>query len=132
MNKLRLDLVKAGHEVWWDQDIEPGRNWPLEVNTAIRRAYAVIICFSEKSELRSRSGIFSELAQAIEIFKTLSPENSVYLIPIRLSECVIPQLLLNENRSFSAIEHLDLFHRNRRQAFNRLLKALEVARGRRF
>jgi hypothetical protein len=130
VRKLQEDLVKAGHEVWWDQKLLPGDNWEVAIHGAIEKAYAFVICFSGTTAQRTQSGIFPELAEAIGVLNTLPPENSVYLIPVRLSDCSLPRIPLGGGRWFDAINRLDLFSRKRPRELQRLVEALDTARKR--
>src|SRR5689334_9700214 len=89
--RLRGDLSAAGESVWWDQDIQPGQDWKLEIRQAMKDAYAVVLCFSKESQARNRSGIYPEALDAISAYREYAP-GSIFLIPVRLSECEIPPL----------------------------------------
>src|SRR5437764_11077756 len=84
--RLRDDLIKAGETVWWDQDIQPGQDWKLEVREAMKAACAVVLCLSAESQAREASGIYTEALDAITIYRDCAP-GSIFLIPVRLSEC---------------------------------------------
>ncbi len=50
VRQLYDELTAAGHAVWRDQErLLPGMDWKHEIRRAIRRAYAVVICFSARS-----------------------------------------------------------------------------------
>lgn len=103
-------------------------DWRHEIRRAIRRAYAVVICFSQEVAARHRSGIYPEALLAIEEYRQLPP-GSIYLIPVRLSECEIPPIELTPTRTVQDLHHEDLFPPTHRgAALARLLQALATAK----
>lgn len=86
----------------------PGMDWKHEIRRAIRRAYAVVICFSQEVAARHRSGIYPEALLAIEEYRLLTP-GSIYLIPVRLSDCEIPPIELTPTRTLQDRHCEDLF-----------------------
>ena len=52
--------------------------------------------------------MFPELRDAIKIHRELKP-GSVFIIPVRLSECLIPDFQLDDIDSLSALQYVDLF-----------------------
>jgi hypothetical protein len=106
--KLREDLVKAGERVWWDQDIQPGQDWKFEVRKAMKAAYAVVLCLSRESQAREASGIYHEALDAINIYRDCAP-GSIFLIPVRLSECDVPSIEIDGTRTLDRLQHQDLF-----------------------
>jgi hypothetical protein len=129
VRQLYDEVTAAGHEVWRDQErLLPGMDWRHEIRLAIRRAYAVVICFSREVAARHRSGIYPEALLAIEEYRTLPP-GSIYLIPVRLSECEIPSIELTPTRTLQDLHREDLFPPERRpQGLGRLLEALAAAK----
>ncbi len=95
---LRERLVRAGELVWWDQDILPGADWKLAIRRAMRQSYAVICCLSEELVGRSKSGVYPELADAIAALRE-RPQGDIFLIPVRLSDCSVPQIEIDDTRS---------------------------------
>jgi WD40 repeat protein len=127
--KLRDELIDAGHMVWWDQDIPKGRDWRHEIRDAMQQAYAVIVCFSREVEQRDQSGIYPEIAMAIEVYRMLPP-NSIYLIPVRLSDCELPSVRINDASYLDSLQCVDLYSSRRLHEFRRLVDSLEMARSR--
>ena len=129
VRQLYKELTAAGHAVWHDQErLLPGMDWKHEIRQAIRRAYAVVICFSEEVADRHRSGIYPEALLAVEEYRLLPP-GCIYLIPVRLSECEIPPIELAPTRTLQDLQHGDLFPADHRPAaLARLLQSLAAAK----
>lgn len=127
VQRLRDDLVAAGECVWWDQDINPGKNWKLAIRQALKESYAVVFCFSRETETRLRSGMYPELRDAIEIYREYSPE-SVFLIPVRLSSCEVPDVSIDSTTTFRDHQVQDLFPSSQWAAgVQRIVKAVRGA-----
>ena len=125
--KLRDDLLAAGEVVWWDQDILPGQNWRWVLRRAVEDAYAVVACFSKETDKRQASGMFPELRNAIDIYRTLAPGNT-FLIPVRLSSSQLPHLEIDAVTMLSSLQYIDLFPQSRRaEGIDRLVAALRAA-----
>jgi hypothetical protein len=108
VRRLHDDLITAGENVWWDQDILGGQNWKLEVRRAMQSSYAVVVCLSQELQARSKSGVYPEISDAIDAYRQYAP-GSVFLIPIRLSECDIPPIMIDATRSLDSLQYVDLF-----------------------
>lgn len=108
VQRLVTDLTARGEKVWWDSEILPGQDWKREINKAIKSSYAVIACFSEETDKRGQSGMFPELREAIKIYRELKP-GSIFIIPVRLSECSVPDFQIDDVNNLSALQYVDLF-----------------------
>jgi len=125
---LRDRLVAAGEAVWWDQDILPGSDWKIEIRRAMSRSYAVICCLSAELASRSRSGVYPELSEAMRAMRE-RPPGQIFLVPVRLAECVIPQVEIDDGRMLDRLQTLDLFPASDLDArFARLIAALREAK----
>ena len=123
---LRGELQAAGENVWWDQDIKGGQNWELEIRREMNQSYAVLLCLSKESEARSKSGIYPEARDAIEAYREFSP-GEVFLIPVRLSECKIPDLKIDATTWLDRLQYVDLFPEEKRaEGLQRLLDAIRA------
>jgi hypothetical protein len=124
--QLRQDLIAAGEAVWWDQDIKPGQDWKLAIRTAIRNAYAVVLCLSAESEARTTAGIYPEAADAITAYREYAP-GSIFLIPVRLSDCEIPPIEIDGTRTLDRLQFVDLFPAGAYPAgIKKLLEAIQA------
>jgi TIR domain len=122
--RLRDDLLKMGENVWWDQDIKGGEDWQSVIRSVLKRSYAVVLCLSKESERKFRSGIYPELRDAIEIYRQLKP-GSIFLIPVRLSECELPYIEIDSNLTLDRLQYIDLFPDSQRAAgLDKLLEAI--------
>jgi len=127
IRQLRDELLNAGEQVWWDQDIRGGQDWQQEIRRAMRISYAVIVCFSKETEAASESGIYPELLDAIGIYRNHAA-GQVFLIPVRLSECEIPDVEIDATRTIDRLQHIDLFPpENRGQSLNLLIESLRAS-----
>jgi TIR domain len=106
--RLRSDLVAAGEEVWWDQDIIAGQDWRLDVTKAMRSAYAVLVCLSGQTAARITSGQYPELRDAIDAYRQYPP-GSIFLIPVRLSDCEIPTISIDGTQMLDGLQYVDLW-----------------------
>ena len=108
VSNLRDAIIAAGIKVWWDQDILPGQNWENEIHKALSDSYAFIVCFSKEMEKRYKSGVYEELRQAISISRKRPPD-SIYLIPVRLNECKLPEFTIDDTTKLFNLQYVDLF-----------------------
>lgn len=124
---LREELLSAGESVWWDQDIIPGENWEMKITQALESAYAVILCFSSSSDARKTAGVFPEIYHAIDIYRQCPPD-TIFILPIRLSECSIPEIKIDSIRKLSSLQYIDLFPAIQREYnLERLLESIRSA-----
>jgi hypothetical protein len=125
--RLRDELIASGETVWWDQDILPGQDWRRALRRAVEDAYAVVACFSKETDKRQASGMFPELRNAIDIYRSLAP-GSTFLIPVRLSTSQLPHLEIDAVRMLSNLQYIDLFPKSRRaEGLDKLVAALRAA-----
>jgi formylglycine-generating enzyme required for sulfatase activity len=85
-------LREDGFQPWLDErELLPGQVWPTEIRNALRRADAVVVCLSQTSV--SKEGYLQkELREALKIAEE-KPEGTVFIIPVKLSDCEIPERL---------------------------------------
>jgi hypothetical protein len=126
---LHGKLVAAGVAVWWDRDILAGQDREIEIRKAIKQSYAVVLCLSRETVAPSKTGIYTELSGAIDAYRQYTP-GSVFLIPVRLSECEIPPVEVDATRTLERLTYVDLFPARRQaQGVKQLLEALRAAAG---
>jgi proteasome lid subunit RPN8/RPN11/ubiquitin-protein ligase len=109
--RLRSD----GYDPWLDEEnLLPGQDWNLEIIRAVHDSDVVLVCLSEKAI--SKAGyVQKEIKHALDVADE-QPEGAIFLIPVRLEECNVPQRL---NRW----QWVNFFED---QGYRRLLMALEV------
>ena len=79
-------------EPWLDEkNILPGQRWGTAIREAMRNAHVIIICLSKLST--EKEGHFQrEIKNALDIFQE-KPENTIFIIPLKFDECVMPPSL---------------------------------------
>ncbi|MGK7892290.1 MAG: SUMF1/EgtB/PvdO family nonheme iron enzyme [Xenococcus sp. (in: cyanobacteria)] len=88
-------LKKAGYRPWLDKrDLIPGQNWRSEISRVIRESQLFIACLSKRS-IAKQGFVQKEFRMALNQAAEL-PSKSIYIIPLRLDECEIPDLRQEE------------------------------------
>src|SRR5579859_2005691 len=85
--------LKTGNITPWldEEDLLPGQNWDAEIRKAVRLCDIVIVCLSKNSS--NKAGyIQKEIKFALDVADE-QPEGTIFLIPLRLEECKIPDRL---------------------------------------
>ena len=99
--RLYNDLRRARAIPWRDREaIRPGQNWKLALSKAIKNNRYFIPLLSSKSVTKI-GYVNNELSYALEMSKNF-PEGEIYIIPVRLDHCDIPENLAN-------LHYADLF-----------------------
>jgi len=82
----------GGVDPWLDEEkLLPGDDWDARIREAVRASDVVLVALSRASI--SREGyIQKELRQALDVADE-KPEGTIFLIPIRLEECAVPDRL---------------------------------------
>jgi hypothetical protein len=117
---LYRKLKAAGFTPWLDKkDIQPGQAWVYAIERAIEESDFVLVCLSRHSV--ERTGIMQkEIRSALQLMQGM-PQSDIYLIPVRLERCKIPEPLSN-------FQFVDLFEP---KGWSRLLLALKTGLERR-
>jgi len=77
---------------WLDEeDLVPGQNWDVEIRKAVRLCDIVIVCLSKHS-INKVGYVQREIKFALDVADE-QPEGTIFLIPLRLEECEIPDRL---------------------------------------
>jgi hypothetical protein len=78
---------------WFDEeDILPGQMWEGSVTDAVHNSHAVIIFLSSLA-IRKEGFFHKELKLALDA-ATEKPDGTIFIIPIRLDACDVPERLL--------------------------------------
>lgn len=111
---LYKKLVTHNVRPWLDEeDLLAGQLWREEIPKAIRRSHAVVVCLSANAV--SKAGYFhKEVKFALDVLDE-QPEGTVFVVPVRLAECDIPERL-------GHIHCVNLYDHN---GFEKLLLALQ-------
>lgn len=74
-----------------EEDLLPGQDSRLEIEKAVRAADAVLVFLSSRS-VSQEGNLQRELRLALDVADE-KPEGAVFVIPIRLDDCSLPQRL---------------------------------------
>jgi len=114
VRQIYVKLKQNGFTPWLDEEnLEAGHDWEYEIHRAVHRASAVIVCLS-KNSLTREGFVHREIKLALDVADR-KPEGTVFIIPLRLEDCDVPQRL---NRW----HWVDYFTDN---GFDKLLKSLQ-------
>jgi formylglycine-generating enzyme required for sulfatase activity len=92
---LHERLKQAGYKPWLDKkDLIPVQNWRSVIPKAIADSQLFIACLSQRS-IAKQGFVQREFKMALNQYAD-RPPNSIYLIPLRLDECDIPDLRQEE------------------------------------
>jgi internalin A len=87
--QLYQRLKQAGYKPWLDKkDLLPGQNWRAVIPNAINNSQLFIACLSQQS-ITKQGYVQKEFKLALSQYAKSLPE-AIYLIPLRLDECEIP------------------------------------------
>lgn len=118
-------LRAADVPVWTDKTkLAPGEDWKLTIRKAIQRnALAFIAVFSVNSQARGQSYQHEELSLAVEQLRQ-HPPGRVWLIPVRLDDCDLPNYDLGPGRTLDSLQRVDLFGEEAQEEKVRLIAAV--------
>lgn len=110
VDRLQQLLEAADIRVWRDTgSLRPGEDWRIKIRQAIADESLVFIaCFSDRSESREKAYQREELLLAIEQVRQRQV-GETWLIPVRFSDCTLPQYDLGANRTLASFTWVDLF-----------------------
>ena len=112
-------LLKDGFRPWlYEKDILPGQDWDYETTRAIRKSDIVLICLSPES-ITKRGYVQKEIKRALDIAEE-QPIGSIFLIPLRLEPCDIPEQL-------STLQWVNYYEED---GYEKLKRALDTVRSR--
>lgn len=105
-------LIKDGIDAWLDKEnLDGGANWEYVIRKAVRESDIVVVCLSKQF---SEGGFRQKEVQIALDEAALKPKEEVFIIPVRLEECNVPEQL--------GVWHwLDLF---RRGGYKKLIRSL--------
>ncbi|MEO0986866.1 MAG: SUMF1/EgtB/PvdO family nonheme iron enzyme [Cyanobacteria bacterium J06639_14] len=119
--KLYKRLKQQGYEPWLDKmDLLAGQKWREEIPKAIRNSDIFIACLSKQS-VAKQGYIQREFRMALNKCADMPP-GKIYLIPLRLDDCRIPELRQEEyGINLRDYHWLDYFEED---GFERLVKSI--------
>ncbi|WP_435549973.1 toll/interleukin-1 receptor domain-containing protein [Desulfobacterium sp. N47] len=114
VRKLHDDILTLGFNPWLDElRLLPGQDWKVEIKKAIRKTDVVIVCLSNKSVTKS-GFVQAEIKYALDVADE-QPEGTIFIIPLRLEECKVPDRL-------SQWQWVDYYKENGRDQLQRALR----------
>lgn len=112
---LYVRLLSAADYIapWLDEEnLLPGQRWEEEIPKAVRNSDIVLVCLS-KDSIQKTGYVQKEIKVALDVADT-QPEGTIYIIPVKLEECQIPNRL-------SHLQYVNLYEG---KGFDRLMRAL--------
>ncbi len=119
VRELSQRLASEGWiDPWLDEKkLLPGQDWRLKIEEAVEISDIVIICLSSNSV--SKEGfVQKELRYAREIALE-KPEETIFLIPLRLDECDVP-------RGLRFYQWADYFGEKKEETYSALIESLKL------
>jgi hypothetical protein len=118
VRELYRRLTADGFRPWLDEeDLLPGHDWQREITLAVKNSDVVIVCLSQASVTKA-GYVQREIKVALDVADE-QPEGTIFLIPLRLEECEVPQRLCRW-------QWVNLFEPS---GYEKLVRALEVRGG---
>ena len=97
VHKLYQRLVRDRLNVWLDAErLQPGQDWQNEIRDALLKCNVVIVCLTRNFD-KQHGYRHEELKLALEKANFL-PSDEVFIIPARLEQCDMPELLKHLHR----------------------------------
>jgi len=97
VHKLYTRLNSDGIHVWLDaEQLQPGQDWQHEIRNAILKSDVIVVCLSRGFD-KQQGYRHEELKLAFEKANFL-PDDEVFIIPVRLEECDMPEPLRRLHR----------------------------------
>jgi hypothetical protein len=123
VERLYFDLRDRGLDPWYDKEkLIVGDHWEDEIIEAIRQSDFFAIFLSQVSA-RKTGFINREIRIAIREYQRM-PYGTAYLLPVRLEECEVPGIRLDEQKSLRDLQWLDLFESDD-GAIDRLVQGID-------
>jgi hypothetical protein len=114
VSRLYDQLTASGFIPWMDvRDIQPGEDWRLAIQTAIRDCDFFVLCLSPNSVGR-RGFLQREIKLALDRLLELL-DDDIYFVPLRLQPCARPAQI-------GRYQTVDLFEP---RGYDRLISALK-------
>lgn len=117
VRQLYAQLKDAGFTPWFEEeDLLPGQQPKQAIPRAVRNADVVIVCLSQTA-ISQAGQVHKQIGLALDVADE-QPEGAIFLIPLRLEACEIPDRLRH-------LKPVDLFEAG---GYERLLRALRAVR----
>jgi len=121
VRELRQRLEDEGWIDPWlaEKKLHPGEDWRNSIEEAVETSDLVVICLS-KNSVDKEGFVQKELRYAREIALE-KPEGTIFLIPLRVSDCDVP-------RGLRFFQWADYFGEQKKQAYAELLDSFSIRR----
>src|SRR6185503_12706413 len=117
VRELYKRLLADGHDPWLDEEsLLPGQYWKEEISKAVFDSDIVIVCLSNNS-INKDGYVQKEIRLALDKADE-KPEGTIFIIPVKLEECRIPDRL-------EKLHCVNLFSE---QDYERLMRSVEALR----
>jgi hypothetical protein len=118
VDELYFMLKDEGFDPWYDKEnLVVGDRWREEILQAIEQSDLFAIFLSKKA-IRKTGFIQKEIRTAAREFQR-RPQDIAYLLPVRLEDCDVPLVRLDENTVLADLQWVDIFEGDR-DALHRL------------
>ena len=92
VRNLYQRLSSNGFDPWLDEEkLLPGQEWELEIAKAVQTSDIIIVCLSHKA-ITKAGYVHKEIKYALDEAEK-QPEGTIFLIPLKLEECNVPERL---------------------------------------
>jgi len=91
VRELYQNLQNDGFDPWLDEENLPGQDWEQEIARAVKGSDVVCACLSQHSVTKT-GYVQKEIKIALDV-ADLQPEGAIYIIPVKLKECDVPDRL---------------------------------------
>ena len=120
--KLYDRLQQQGYKPWLDKkDLLGGQSWRAEIPRVIKSSQVFIACLSNQS-VAKQGYVQREFRMALQEMAN-KPPGQIYLIPVRLDDCEIPELRQEEyGINLRDLHWVDLFEPD---GFDQLVKSID-------
>lgn len=109
VDRLYGELTACGIKVWLDKnELVPGTAWKQAIQQAIHQGDFFIACFSKEFVARAQTYMGEELTLAIEKLRE-RPFDRIWLIPVRLDDCEIPDIAIGGGETLRDLQYVDLY-----------------------
>ena len=121
VQQLYQQLKERGFSPWLDAtDLIPGQNWREEIPKVIENAAVCLACLSKRS-VAKEGYVQREFRYGLSAYAE-RPPGTIYLIPVRLDDCSVPDIHLPKlEASLRDLHWVDLFEA---EGFERLVGCL--------
>jgi len=97
VRNLYQRLSSDGFDPWLDEEkFLGGQKWEPEIAKAVKNSDVVIVCLSHKA-INKAGYVHKEIKFALDKAEE-QPEDTIYLIPLKLEECDVPERLRHLHR----------------------------------